>query len=106
VGQFSILANISRSGPLSVRELADLSELERSTLARNLKPILAKGWIVDSKALSARNSRLSLTEKGQKVLAEARELWERAQKEVQDRLGEEGVKAFDLIAEALSGDPD
>lgn len=101
VNQFSVLMNISRAEHCSVRELADMAELDRSTLARNLKPLFNQGLVADIKEPGTRNSRLELTAAGQKTIECARPLWAQAQEEVKRKLGEEGQAALEKIVASL-----
>src|SRR5438045_9550803 len=43
--QFTILATLAQTGPLSISELSDQLGLDRTTLSRNFRLIEDKGWI-------------------------------------------------------------
>ncbi|MDR1871519.1 MAG: MarR family winged helix-turn-helix transcriptional regulator [Deltaproteobacteria bacterium] len=101
VCQYGIALIISRVGPCSVRRIAEVAELDRSTLARNLKPLLTKGLVEDSREVGHRDRRLTLSKEGQKRLTEAGLLWDKAQKAVQNRLGEAGLAALDHLAQLV-----
>ncbi len=101
VSQYSVLLNISRAEHCSIRELADMAELDRSTLARNLKPLLGQGLVVDTKQPGTRNSQLELTEAGQKTIECANPLWAEAQQVIRLKLGEEGQEALEFVTTAL-----
>jgi len=79
VSQYSLLLNIEKLDKGSIRELSDLVELDRSTLARNLKPLLSKKFIQDSRITGTRDCKLVLTPKGKEVLEQAKLLWVQAQ---------------------------
>ncbi|MDR0550068.1 MAG: MarR family winged helix-turn-helix transcriptional regulator [Deltaproteobacteria bacterium] len=102
--QYGLLLNISHLGTATTRELATLAELERSTLARNLRPLLSQGLIADDRPSGARDHRLTLTDKGQKTLALAKRLWNQAQEELTERLGPEGLAALETLAKAWTDD--
>ena len=57
-GQYALLANIERNPGISVSALAETMDLERTTLVRNLKPLEARGLIVDA-ACKGRSRSLS-----------------------------------------------
>lgn len=99
--QFSLLLNISRSEDVNVRQLADMANLDRSTLARNLKPLFSKCLIEDNKLPGARDSKLRLTETGRETLEQARCLWEKAQDTVAEKLGREKLEMLETVLEAL-----
>ncbi len=75
-------------------EVAEAVGVERSTLARTIKPLVKEGYVADVKPARARNSRLVLTEKGEEVFQEAHRLWEQEQDKVASGLGTSGEKTF------------
>lgn len=101
VRQYSLLLNISQAHSCSVRELADLAELDRSTLARSLKPLYAQGFIVNAKQPSARNSQLELTNAGKETVEQAKELWSKAQEAVSESFGSEGIVLLEELLQRL-----
>lgn len=101
VRQYSLLNQISLHKECSVKELSEFTELDRSTLARSLKPLISDGLIEDTKELGARNSKLVLTESGAVVCGQARELWLNAQKQFEEKLGSETVNSLEEILEKL-----
>lgn len=101
VRQYSLLRAIEEHEGCSVRELADAAELDRSTLARSLKPLMQAGYIEDHKEASARNSVLYLTLKGSDTCRYAAELWQKAQNEFEDKIGSDTVKKLENILELL-----
>lgn len=75
--------------------------LDRSTLARSLKPLIQAGYIRDGRKEGARDSVLELTEQGTAVLQEAAALWTAAQRQFESRLGQERLKALEELLELL-----
>lgn len=92
--QFSLLINLSRLGAANTSELAEYVNLERSTLVRNLKPLLAKGLIADLAKEGARNHQYTLSAEGQSMVQRCLPLWEQAQQEIKAYLGDENVALF------------
>lgn len=101
VGQYSILLNTSKADKGTVKELADMAELDRSTLARNIKPLIIKQLIYDAKKEGARDSCLKLTEDGKKTLLLAQSLWEDAQNKMRENLGEDGIAELEKVLKTL-----
>lgn len=101
VRQYSLLYSISANDGCNVRELSEYTELDRSTLARSLKPLIKANLIADAKDAGARDSKLSLTEQGRQVCQEAAKLWEIAQRRFEEKLGPEQVKALEAALEIL-----
>ena len=61
--QYSVLVNAGR-GALPLVELADKLGLERTTLTRNLKPLIEAGWIVLAPGADARQRIVTITAAG------------------------------------------
>lgn len=99
--QFSLLYQLSLHKGCNVSELARATELDRSTLARSLKPLMKQGLIADEKGEGSRDSRLNLTEQGRKVTAEAETLWTQAQTKFEENVGHERLKALEDALLAL-----
>lgn len=101
VSQYSVLLNISRAEQCSIRELADMAELDRSTLARNLQPLFRQGLVVDTRQPGTRNCQLELTESGKEKLEWAKLLWAEAQQDVKLKLGDKGLDALEKVLGSL-----
>lgn len=78
--QFSILQLIRSAEAISVRDLAEQLDLDRTTAGKNLQPLLRTGHIeIVKSAGDARFHVISLTAKGKTALAKAAPLWNEAQ---------------------------
>lgn len=95
VRQYSLLNAISEHSGCNVRTLSEATLLDRSTLARSLKPLIQAGYIKNNKAIGARDSILELTQKGTLVCKEAANLWENAQRQFEAKLSKEQLTAFE-----------
>ncbi len=80
-------------GPVTVSQLADAMAMDRTTLTRNLKPLERAGLMSAARGRDRRSRTLSLSDEGARQLSAARPLWQRAQDEVNARLG------ADMVAE-------
>lgn len=80
VRQYSLLRQISDHERCNVRALSELTELDRSTLARSLKPLMKAGLVNDAKEVGTRDSKLFLSQKGKQVCGKAEKLWNNAGK--------------------------
>lgn len=81
--QFSLLCVLARVGETRQRDLGDLALLEDTTLTRNLRPLVAAGWIVIRTGQDRREKLISLTAAGRAKLEECRPAWEQAQARLQ-----------------------
>jgi DNA-binding MarR family transcriptional regulator len=86
--QFSLLRAVQRNEPAPIGVLADELELDRTTLARNLRPLERDGLLTTSPAQSdQRVTEVSLTRQGRRAIAQALPRWREAQAAMADRLG-------------------
>lgn len=95
VRQYSLLYQVELHPGCSVSELASLTELERSTLARSLKSLFSNGYLEDRRGAGARDRRLYLTESGRATCEEAGRLWAEAQREYEQILGPDTVRTLE-----------
>jgi len=89
--QLILLNSIRILGPVSIKRLAKAVVMDRSALARNLKPLDKQGLIRIEHGGDLRERVVTLTELGLEKATEAFPLWERAQVEIQKKLGREGM---------------
>jgi len=101
VRQYSLLLNILRAENCSVKELADMTELDRSTLARSLKPLYQQGLVIDTKEPGTRNSQLELTKAGKQTVEYANQLWAEAQKVIEQKFGAAGLQELEKVMAML-----
>ena len=87
--QYAILARIDRDGPQPLGMLAGRLALDRSTLSRELKPLVADGLVADRRdASDARRRVVALTRRGAATVKRARPMWAAAQAEFVDGFGD------------------
>jgi DNA-binding MarR family transcriptional regulator len=83
-GQFSLLMSLNRPMPPPMAPVASLLAMDRTTLTAALKPLERRGLVKVSHNTSDRRSRiLTLTGKGENLLAGAVPVWERTHHEVE-----------------------
>lgn len=105
--QYTVLGHIFVHGPISLTKLADLMHVDRTTLARNLRPLEKKG-LVEIKTGSDRRAKvIDLTKRGEEVLAQALPLWKQTQGQIKSALGSDNwssmISNLDGLVEALEG---
>ncbi|MGB8275809.1 MAG: MarR family winged helix-turn-helix transcriptional regulator [Alphaproteobacteria bacterium] len=88
VTQFSLLAVLSRTGPIAMNALAAVVVADRTTLTRNLRPLERVGMIRSAPGEDRRVRLVSITKRGAAALAKAMPLWRNAQEKMVERLGE------------------
>lgn len=70
-----------------MQDLALVLAMDRTTLTRNLNPLLKKGFVKVSVGIDRRSRPVKITPKGKLALENARPFWEKAQFHIIDRLG-------------------
>ena len=87
--QFSLLEMIRQCGNIPLSQLAQILVMERTTLTRNLNPLIAKGYIETRTEQDKRVRIISISEEGREVLTQATPLWKAAQLNLVNKLGKE-----------------
>jgi len=85
--QLNLLSAIAASGGARAVDLAQLLEMEKSTLSRDLKRMEQAGWVRSDVALPGGGRAVTLTPAGSRLLLEVRAAWESAQAAAQEVLG-------------------
>ena len=90
--QFGLLAMIgAQKSALSITSLADIMAMDRTTLTRNLRPLVTQGLIVVVDGPDQRTKAVELTEKGAATVHDTVPLWKNAQAEIREKLGRDFV---------------
>ncbi len=93
--QFSILQLATTAGPLSMTALARRLVMDRTTLTRNLRPLVACRLVVVARdPVDRRSRRVAPTARGRRALAEALPLWRGAQRNFIAALGEPAMRSL------------
>jgi DNA-binding MarR family transcriptional regulator len=87
--QFSLLVTLQKCGIVSISHLAQVLVMERTTLTRNIKPLMDKRLIENRVEKDKRVRLIMITEKGIELLATAEPLWNQAQQRLVEKLGED-----------------
>ena len=89
--QFSILALLDHTPDMTVAELADAMEMERTTLVRTIMPMKEAGWIEEGAEKLGRAVVLGITRAGLQKLKQGRPLWQAAQEAFEREVGREAA---------------
>jgi len=89
VSQFTLLQALNEAPEISQKQLAELLEIDSTTLTRTLAPLRRKGWLHAEAGADRRELRLSLTAAGKREYKRALPYWQRAQKGLEQALGKE-----------------
>lgn len=97
--QYSLLSHVLRLGPIRPGDLAAAMTMDASTLTRNLKPMLASGWLELSAGEDGRSRLVHITEAGRDKRAEAQRHWKAAQEGLNQLLGVERVRTIHALVD-------
>lgn len=101
VTQFGLLKHIQTLQPINVTDLANVMELDRTTVVRTLKILENRGYILDISEDRKRNRKLILTNNGKSTVNNGTILWSKVQDKFKDFLGEEDLKELLRIISKL-----
>jgi DNA-binding MarR family transcriptional regulator len=91
--QYSVLVNAARAA-LPVADLANLLGVERTTLTRNLKPLIESGWLALMPGADSRQRIVTITEAGREKIKTAYVAWRHAQTAFEQLMGRDTVRAL------------
>ena len=86
-GQVTLLAVLSKQGDMPLTILAEALVMDRTTLTRNLKPMVRDGLIRIETEKDQRVRKVGLTANGTRKIEEAYPLWAEVQSRLVDGLG-------------------
>lgn len=89
ISQFSILSVIGNNPDIRLAELCAIMVIDRTTLVRNIKPLMQEGWVESAKADEGRAHLFRLTSQGRNRLEAAAPLWLEAQSAFENKFGSE-----------------
>jgi len=101
--QYSLLSYICKLGPVRPVDLAREMKVDASTLSRNLRPLVAAGWIAMQPGPDARSRVVVATDAGRDKRQEAQRRWRVAQEQVNTALGPQRVVALHALIDECTG---
>jgi len=87
--QFAILVGIAKNQPVSVGALGDLLVIDSTTLTRSLRHLKKEGLIAISNRAARRQRFLTITAKGEHMLARSLPAWRKAHERFVATIGSE-----------------
>ncbi len=90
--QLNLLVVVAKIGPIRRIDIGKRLHLDPSTLTRNLKIMLANGWIEEmANGEDGRGLPVLVTAKGRDLLNQIGPSWQKAQNRVQHLIGDDGA---------------
>jgi DNA-binding MarR family transcriptional regulator len=93
--QFTLLTQLAQQDGITAVEIGMTLDIEKSTLSRNLKRLLALQMIIMDPPAGRRGRGLHLTPKGQAILKDAYPVWQSAQARANGVLGKDSLSSLD-----------
>ncbi|MEO8365417.1 MAG: MarR family winged helix-turn-helix transcriptional regulator [Pseudoxanthomonas sp.] len=100
LNEYSILRR-AEPEPRTLGELAATAGMDRSTLTRNLKPLIDAAWWKETRGEDARHGLVTITASGRKRIAKAMRHWPCAQQRLQALDGERATLRLNADLDAL-----
>jgi DNA-binding MarR family transcriptional regulator len=95
--QFTLLTQLANQDAITAVEIGFSLDIEKSTLSRNLKRLLALGLLVMDPPAGRRGRGLHLTAKGQEVIKLAYPVWQDAQRQAAAVMGADSRATLDTL---------
>ena len=99
--QFNLLVATVNREETRQAELAKYLEMDESTLSRNVERMSAKGWLRLEPGEDRRSHVIKVTDKGLGLIRKGFPAWQKAQEEVNRRLGADSVAALKSVLRKL-----
>ena len=94
ITQMNIIVVVSAYGPMEVKPLCRVLNMDSSTMSRALTLIEKKGWLKSQPSGQGKNLIVSSTNEGFNLLQHVYPDWKKAQKKAEDLLGKETVRVL------------
>jgi DNA-binding MarR family transcriptional regulator len=103
--QFTLLTVLAIAGPLPLSRIAHRLGTERTTLTRNLRPLIARGYVAVERGADRRVQILAITPQGITATRAALPRWREAQDSIAGFLSPGALRALDHAARASALQP-
>lgn len=101
VAQYSLLRTVEQAQPVSLTEIGRRTELDRSTIGRNVKLLQRRGFVAVKPGNDQREATVVLAEAGESALRDGLPLWNEAQSKIETSMGPQFVGQLRSFLEVL-----
>lgn len=107
IAQFGVLQIVAHSDGATLTEIAATLDMDRTTLTRNLAPLLREGLVRSAPGKDRRSRAVHITPAGETAIAKALPMWRAAQAALREQLGAKSVDTLhELLDAAITRIPD
>ena len=101
INQLSLLRHIEITQQITISNLAKIIRVDRTTLNRNLKPLLDDGFVAVHPGKDSRTRQIMLTAAGKDAVVEGWKLWQEAQASLCEYMGKENLETLTQLLSKL-----
>ena len=87
--QMPVVGLIARKGPITIRQIADEMESERSVMSRKLQVMEKNGWIIEDPATSGKEKSFILADEGSALIKRVLPVKHEVQTKILNKLSED-----------------
>ena len=95
--QYSMMTAIQILKEGNINNLSSALKMDRTTINRNLKPLVRNGYIYINESDDKRERRISITKEGEEVYSKGYIEWHKAQDELQNSIGKENYEQLSSV---------
>lgn len=99
--QLLLLQHLKMTNMATISELAKMMRIDRTTLNRNMKPLIDAGFIAVNPGKDSRTRQVMLTEMGRGAVVKGWELWGEAQASLNEYMGEDDLAKLTQLLSKL-----
>ncbi|MCT7581933.1 MarR family winged helix-turn-helix transcriptional regulator [Aliarcobacter butzleri] len=101
VTQYSLLSNLKRVQPIKMNDFSKVVKLDRTTLVRNLKPLINLSLIEIKSIDKSKAQLLELSQKGIELQNEGYKYWQKAQEYIEQTIKHAELEIFYTIVKKM-----
>lgn len=101
VTQYSLLSNLKRVQPIKMNDFSKVVKLDRTTLVRNLKPLINLSLIEIKSIDKSKAQLLELSQKGIELQNEGYKYWQKAQEYIEQTINHAELEMFYTIVKKM-----
>lgn len=101
IAQLSMLLRLKETEALTISQLAQSMRIDRTTLNRNMKPLLENSLIALQQGKDSRTKLVSLTTQGRQTVEAGWACWEKAQELLSVYLGKDDIAKLTALLNKL-----
>ncbi|MDN5077755.1 MarR family winged helix-turn-helix transcriptional regulator [Aliarcobacter butzleri] len=101
VTQYSLLSNLKRVQPIKMNDFSKVVKLDRTTLVRNLKPLINLSLIEIKSIDKSKAQLLELSQKGIELQNEGYKYWQKAQQYIEQTINHAELEIFYTIVKKM-----